>query len=85
MVSSQIFKTKDAPRYVSGTIGACICLGLEICLVVSWRLYYVWQNKRRDKKAAESGISKEEQERIGREMGEANCTDLQNLHLRYTM
>lgn len=47
--------------------------------------YYMWMNRRRDKKALESGISKEEQEKVGREMGEANFTDLQNVHFRYTM
>ena len=33
----------------------------------------MWQNKRRDRKAADSGLSKEEQERLGREMGERVC------------
>lgn len=84
MAGSQIFKTKDAPRYVPGTVGACVCLGLEFVLICSWRLYYVWQNKKRDKAAIASGLSKEEQESIGREMGESNMTDLQNPHFRYT-
>ncbi|KXT06642.1 hypothetical protein AC578_8495 [Pseudocercospora eumusae] len=84
MAGSQIFKSKDEPRYVPGTVGACICLGLEFVLICSWRLYYVWQNKKRDRAAAASGLSKEEQERIGREMGENNMTDLQNPHFRYT-
>jgi len=70
---------------VPGTIGAAISLGLEFILIISWRLYYVWQNRRRDRKAAESGISKEEQERLGRELGEVDTTDLQNPHFRYTM
>ncbi|KAK5681913.1 hypothetical protein LTS10_006447 [Elasticomyces elasticus] len=85
MCGSQIFKAADAPRYIPGTIGAAICLGAEALLIVAWRLYYVWQNRRRDKAAAESGISKEEQERLGREMGELNVTDMQNPHFRYTM
>jgi MFS transporter, ACS family, allantoate permease len=85
MCGSQIFKSKDAPRYIPGTIGAAICLGAEFLLIVSWRLYYVWQNHRRAKKAAEDGVSKEEQERLGREMGERNVTDLQNPYFRYTM
>ncbi|WPA99955.1 uncharacterized protein RHO25_004575 [Cercospora beticola] len=84
MAGSQIFKSKDEPRYVPGTIGACACLGLEFVLICTWRLYYVWQNRKRDKAAVVSGISKEEQERMGREMGEQNMTDLQNPHFRYT-
>lgn len=35
--------------------------------------------------AAESGVSKEEQERLGREMGERDVTDLMNPYFRYTM
>ena len=42
-------------------------------------------NRSRDKKARESAVSKEEQERVGREMGENNATDLENPHFRYTM
>ncbi|KAJ6632477.1 hypothetical protein B0H10DRAFT_1977471 [Mycena sp. CBHHK59/15] len=85
MCGSQIFKTTDAPRYTPGTIGCSICFGLEFMLIISWRYYYVWQNKRRDRAAAASGMSEEEQEAIGREMGELNVTDLKNPHFRYTM
>ncbi|KAK4504848.1 hypothetical protein PRZ48_002811 [Zasmidium cellare] len=85
MCGSQIFKEKDSPRYIPGTVGSCVALGLEFLLIVAWRFYYMWQNWKRDKAAAASGLSREEQERIGREMGEANCTDLENVHFRYTM
>lgn len=78
-------KSKDGPRYIPGTVGSCVALGIEFLLIVSWRYYYVWQNWKRDKAAAASGISKEEQERIGQELGEQNCTDLENPHFRYTM
>lgn len=77
--------TKDAPQYIPGTVGAAICLGAEFCLISLWRGYYMWQNRRRDKMAASSGISKEEQERLGREMGERDVTDLKNPYFRYTM
>lgn len=70
---------------VPGTIGAAVSFGLQFVLIVAWRLYYVWQNRRRDKKAAESGISREEQERLGRELGEVDTTDLQNPHFRYSL
>jgi hypothetical protein len=85
MCGSQIFNEEDAPRYIPGTVGACACLGLEFILICCWRFYYVWQNRRRDKKALESGVSREEQEKLGREMGEQNKTDLENPHFRYTM
>lgn len=85
MVGAQIFKEADAPRYVPGTVGACVCLGLEGLLICAWRGYYMWQNWKRDKAAAASGLSKEEQERVGQGMGEANMTDLENPHFRYTL
>ena len=85
MTGSQIFQTKDAPRYISGTIGCAICFGAECILISAWRLYYMWQNRRRDRAAAASGIAKDEQERLGREMGERDVTDLQNPYFRYTM
>ncbi|GAB7331297.1 hypothetical protein MBLNU13_g02744t2 [Cladosporium sp. NU13] len=85
MAGSQIFKEADAPRYIPGTIGAGVSLGLEFLLIVIWRVYYMWQNRRRDKKALESGITKEEQERLGRELGEIDTTDMANPHFRYTM
>ncbi|TVY25264.1 putative transporter [Lachnellula hyalina] len=85
IAGSQIFKTKDAPQYIPGTIGCAICLGAEFVLIAVWRLYYMWQNKRRDRMAAESGVGKEEQERLGREMGERDVTDLLNPYFRYTM
>ncbi|KAB2578542.1 MFS transporter [Lasiodiplodia theobromae] len=84
MCGSQIFKAKDAPRYIPGTIGASIALGAEFVLICAWRIYYVWQNAKRDRLARESGVSAEEQETVGREMGERDVTDLGNPHFRYT-
>jgi ACS family allantoate permease-like MFS transporter len=77
--------TNFLPPTVPGTIGAAVSFGIQFVLIVCWRLYYVWQNRRRDKKAAESGISKAEQERLGRELGEVDTTDLQNPHFRYSL
>nr|OQO16559.1 hypothetical protein B0A51_12519 [Rachicladosporium sp. CCFEE 5018] len=85
MVEYQIFKSKDAPRYIPGTIGAVICLGIEFALICTWRGYYVRMYRKRDKAAKESGVTPEEQGRLGREMGENNVTDLQNPHFRNTM
>ncbi|KAJ7119657.1 hypothetical protein C8R44DRAFT_878066 [Mycena epipterygia] len=59
-----------------------VCFGLEFMLIIAWQYYYIWQNKRRDAAAAASGVSAEEQEAIGREMGELNVTDLKNPHFR---
>ena len=43
------------------------------------------ENRRRDRVAAESGLTKEEQEEKAREYGENDATDLQNPYFRYTM
>lgn len=85
MAGAQVFRTEDGPRYFMGTIVCSVCFAIEFFLIVAWRGYYVWQNKRRDRAAAASGLSKEDQEREGREMGEADVTDLHNPHFRYTM
>jgi ACS family allantoate permease-like MFS transporter len=85
MAGSQVFQTKDAPRYVSGTVACCICFALEALVILLWRFWYMYENRRRDRAAAESGLSKEEQEQFGREMGENDMTDLQNPHFRYSM
>lgn len=85
MIGAQIFRTKDAPRYVAGTITCCACFGLEVFVIILWRLWYVRENRRRDALASESGLSKEEQERQGRELGDQDVTDLRNPHFRYSM
>ncbi|KAJ6164221.1 MFS general substrate transporter [Penicillium chermesinum] len=85
MGGAQIFKTKDAPRYVSGTVACSICFALEALVILAWRLWYMRENRRRDRLAAASGLSKEEQEIKGRELGENDVTDLKNPYFRYTM
>lgn len=84
MIGAQIFRTKDAPRYVAGTATCCACFGLEVFVIILWRLWYVRENRRRDRLAAERGLSKEEQEREGEMLGNQDVTDLRNPHFRYT-
>ncbi|KAH7419590.1 major facilitator superfamily domain-containing protein [Cadophora sp. MPI-SDFR-AT-0126] len=85
MCGSQIFRTKDAPQYIPGTIGASICLGMEFVCICAWRGWYMWQNRKRERMARESGISLEEMERLGREMGERDVTDVKNPYFRYSL
>lgn len=85
MVGSQVFRTSDAPRYVRGTVACTICFGLEVLCIIAWRLWYMRENRRRERLAAESGLSKEEQMRIGLQLGEQDTTDLANPHFRYAM
>ena len=81
----QVFKTKDAPRYVSGTVSCSICFILEAIVILLWRLWYMWENRRRDRLVAESSLTKEEQAQRGQELGERDVTDLQNPYFRYSM
>ncbi|VUC36597.1 unnamed protein product [Clonostachys rosea] len=85
MVGAQVFRTADAPRYLSGTIACSACFGLEVIVIIMWRLWYMYENRRRDRIAAESGLSKAEQENEGRLLGEQDVTDRKNPYFRYAM
>lgn len=82
---SFVFDSKDAPRYVKGTIACSVCFALEFGIIVAWKLWYMYENRRRDKAAELSGLTKEEQEAEGRLLGEQDVTDRKNPHFRYTM
>ncbi|GKZ76368.1 hypothetical protein AnigIFM56816_006628 [Aspergillus niger] len=85
MAGAQVFKTKDAPRYVSGTVACSVCFALEAIVILLWRGWYMWENRRRERIVLSMGISKEEQERRGKELGEQDVTDMKNIYFRYTM
>lgn len=85
MAGAQVFKTKDAPRYVGGTVACSVCFGAEIIVIVLWRLWYMRENRRRDRLVAESGLSEEDIARRGRELGEQDVTDMKNVYFRYAM
>ncbi|KAL3457170.1 MFS general substrate transporter [Aspergillus heterothallicus] len=85
MIGAQVFRTKDAPRYIPGTITCCVCFGAEVILIIIWRVWYMYENRRRDRLAAESGLSEEELKQIGQQLGMQDKTDLENVHFRYTM
>ncbi|GJP89469.1 hypothetical protein CBS63078_8643 [Aspergillus niger] len=85
MAGAQVFRTKDAPRYVSGTVACSVCFALEAIVILLWRGWYMWENRRRERIVLSMGISKEEQERRGKELGEQDVTDMKNIYFRYTM
>lgn len=78
MTGSQIFKSGDAPRYVSGTVACAVCFALEFMLLVMWRVIYVLRNRRRQKQWEQDGISEDERVARGQELGEQDMTDFQN-------
>ncbi|KAI1404273.1 MFS general substrate transporter [Hypoxylon fuscum] len=85
MVGSQIFAAKDAPRYIPGTAGCAVCFGLELIVLIIWRITLVMRNRRREKNLREQGITEEERVERGKELGEQDCTDFENPYFRYTM
>ena len=85
MVGSQVFRTSDAPRYYNGTIVCSASFGVQVLVIILWRLWYMRENRRRDREAAASGVSKEEQLRLGSVLGEQDVTDRKNPHFRYAM
>ncbi|KAI0155386.1 MFS general substrate transporter [Hypoxylon sp. FL1284] len=85
VVGSQIFAAKDAPRYIPGIVGCAVCFGLELVVLIAWRIILVMRNRRREKNLREQGISEEERVERGKQLGEQDCTDFKNPYFRYTM
>ncbi|KAK8079162.1 major facilitator superfamily transporter [Apiospora phragmitis] len=73
------------PRYVPGTTACGVCFGLEFLLILVWRILLVMRNKRRAKRLQELGISEEERVERGKQLGEQDATDFENIYFRYTM
>lgn len=78
MCGSQIFKSADAPQYVSGTVGCAVCFALQFITINLWRLVYVFRNRRTQKRLAREGVSEEERISRGQELGQQDATDFQN-------
>ncbi|KAI1500298.1 MFS general substrate transporter [Biscogniauxia marginata] len=85
MVGSQIFTSKDAPRYIPGTIGCAVCYGLQFLLIIIWRILLVRRNRTRDEQMREDGLTEDGRMERARHLGEQDCTDFENPHFRYTM
>ncbi|KAL5048092.1 hypothetical protein BDW71DRAFT_213841 [Aspergillus fruticulosus] len=82
-VGAQMMVPSDAPKYTSGITACGVLYVVEFCSMGTWRLYYIWENRRRDKIVAEMGLSEEECERAGRANAENDMTDRENVFFRY--
>ncbi|KAI8626315.1 MFS general substrate transporter [Xylariaceae sp. FL1651] len=82
-VGGQILRPDDAPRYIRGLTASGILYGIAFFSLVLWRMYYIWENRRRAKIIEEMGISPEESERLGKLNAEADMTDQDNIHFKY--
>ncbi|KAF4546006.1 Major facilitator superfamily [Lasiodiplodia theobromae] len=52
IIGPQLFFDREAPTYQSGFLAMLICFVLGIIFSIALRVYYIWENKRRDGKAA---------------------------------
>lgn len=84
-VGAQIFQASDAPLYLRALTVCAAMFGLEVLILIAWRFYYVFMNRKRDRLVAEMGMTKEESDHQGRLNGEAGMTDLDNVHFRYVL
>ena len=73
---------KDAPHYVPGVITMSVAMIANTVVIVFWRLWLVYQNRRRSKIVAEMGLTTEEAERRGQELGAQDVTDVDNPFFR---
>lgn len=83
IIGSQIFVTSDAPKYLKGLTGCAIAMMINVVLMLGWVAYYVWENRRRDRAFAASGMSTDEQAYQSKLAGETDMTDRDNKHFRY--
>ncbi|EHK22945.1 uncharacterized protein TRIVIDRAFT_150101 [Trichoderma virens Gv29-8] len=84
-IGAQVFRAEWAPRYIPAIIICGVMYAVACVLFITWRLYYVTQNKRRAKRVAEMGMTPEQSEYQGKINGESGMTDWQNIHFRYNL
>ncbi|RSH87150.1 hypothetical protein EHS25_003641 [Saitozyma podzolica] len=85
IAGSQTMPPKDAPHYIPGTIACAACMGGALILIVLWRFWLVYQNRKKDEEVAAMGLTKAEEERRGQELGAQDVTDLKNPFFKYDM
>ncbi|KAJ7075412.1 hypothetical protein B0H15DRAFT_806205 [Mycena belliarum] len=62
IIGPQLFKPKDAPRFIPAKIIALVTALVVACIAAALRIYYGWQNKIRDateQRAREAGELKD--------------------------
>lgn len=84
IIGSQMFVASDAPKYLKGLTGTACVMMVNVVLMVVWVVYYIFENRRRDRAFEASGVTVEEMEYQCRLAGETDMTDRQNVHFRYT-
>ena len=80
--SADIPEDSDAPRYVRGTTIIAILLGIQVLVIIVWRQYLVWVNRKRSREVAQLGLTPEEAEQRGQILGAQDATDRQNIFFK---
>ncbi len=76
-------KPQDAPHYIPGTIVMAACMGCLVIVIIVWKFWLMYVNKKKAKAIAAMGISPEEAEKRGQELGAKDVTDLKNPYSVY--
>ena len=79
IAGSQVLRQSDAPLYRKGTAVTAILLGLQILVIIAWRIYLVRENRRRAREIERMGISEQEAEKRGQVLGVQDVTDRKNI------
>lgn len=80
IIGPHLFISTEKPPYRSGMLTCIICFSLAVPLSGALRLYYIYENRRRDRIMAENG------EEYDPSAGDfADRTDCENLAFRYAL
>ncbi|KAK2864982.1 hypothetical protein FQN49_004032 [Arthroderma sp. PD_2] len=90
IIGPQTFQAKDAPRYIPAKIAVLATQACGAVLAIILCFYYIWENKRRDKVAAENSQALPVDEGAALSQSTSteqkkwdNLTDKENLTFRY--
>jgi MFS family permease len=85
IAGSQVMQAKDAPYYIPGTIVMSVAMAAECLTILAWRFWLVYCNKKKAEEVAAMGLTTEEAERRGQELGADDVTDRRNPFFTYTL
>ena len=71
-------KPKDAPHYIPGTIVISVCIGAECVVILAWKFWLMYMNRKKQRAIEAEGLSPEEVERQAQALGAQDVTDLKN-------
>jgi len=79
IVGPLTFTQESAPDYIPAKITIIVTCSVAVCLTLALRVYYVWENKRRDKLVAQGALG----HRADIEF--SDVTDRKNKEFRYQL